>query len=135
MAELERSLIVERVRAGLRNAKATRHGGRAAYRAHEADQQAWNSALRPKKCLLATHRKLRDIVASKLFLDWSPEQINTNLLLRQYFPRGTDLSPFSQAQLDQVSLRLNQPSRETLGFETPASKPCKCCVDRLSWHR
>jgi hypothetical protein len=33
---------------------------------------------------------------------------NTNLLLRRYFPRGTDLSPFSQAQLDQVSLRLNQ---------------------------
>jgi len=33
---------------------------------------------------------------------------NTNLLLRQYFPRGTDLSPITQAQLDQVSLRLNQ---------------------------
>src|SRR5215468_9832218 len=47
---------------------------------------------------------------------------NTNLLLRQYFPRGTDLSPFSQAQLDQVSLRLNQRPRKTLGFQTPASK-------------
>ena len=47
---------------------------------------------------------------------------NTNLLLRQYFPRGTDLSPISQAQLDQVSLRLNQRPRKTLGFETPASK-------------
>src|ERR1700734_4051007 len=47
---------------------------------------------------------------------------NTNLLLRQYFPRGTDLSGFSQAQLDQVSLRLNQRPRNTLGFETPASK-------------
>jgi transposase, IS30 family len=47
---------------------------------------------------------------------------NTNLLLRQYFPRRTDLSPFSQAQLDQVSLRLNQRPRKTLGFETPASK-------------
>jgi IS30 family transposase len=47
---------------------------------------------------------------------------NTNLLLRQYFPRGTDLSPLSQAQLDQVSLRLNQRPRKTLGFETPASK-------------
>jgi IS30 family transposase len=32
---------------------------------------------------------------------------NTNLLLRQYFPRGTDLSGYSQAQLDQVALRLN----------------------------
>jgi len=47
---------------------------------------------------------------------------NTNLLLRQYFPRGTDLSPFSQAQLDLVSLRLNQRPRKTLGFETPASR-------------
>ena len=47
---------------------------------------------------------------------------NTNLLLRQYFPRGTDLSTYSQAQLDQVSLRLNQRPRKTLGFQTPASK-------------
>jgi IS30 family transposase len=34
----------------------TRHGGRPAYRAHEADDRAWESALRPKKCLLALHR-------------------------------------------------------------------------------
>jgi len=278
----------------------TRHGGRPAYRAHEADSQAWVSALRPKRCLLAMNRKLRNIVASKLILDWSPEQIsgwlknqypddqsmrvshetiyrslfiqargvlkkelmdhlrtkrrmrrsrhssvhghsqgrivdaisirerplevedravpghwegdllsgaknsyiatlverhsrfamlikvpgkdtevvvaalsrhvrklpatlrrsltwdrglemakhkeftvatdvkvyfcdpqspwqrgtneNTNLLLRQYFPRGTDLSTYSQAQLDQVSLRLNQRPRKTLGFQTPTSK-------------
>jgi IS30 family transposase len=47
---------------------------------------------------------------------------NTNLLLRQYFPRGTDLSVYSQAQLDRVALRLNQRPRQTLGFQTPASK-------------
>jgi len=47
---------------------------------------------------------------------------NTNLLLRQYFPRGTDLSVYSQAQLDRVALRLNQRPRKTLGFQTPASK-------------
>lgn len=277
-----------------------RHGGRPAYRAHDADQQAWRSALRPKRCLLAGNRKLREIVASKLILDWSPEQIsgwlktrypnnermrvshetiyrslfiqargvlkkelmghlrskrrmrrsrhasehghsrgqivdaisirerpaeaadraipghwegdllaggknsyiatlverysrflmlirvpskdtavvvaalskhvrklpatlrrsltwdrglemakhkeftvatnvqvyfcdpqspwqrgtneNTNLLLRQYFPHGTDVSSVTQAQLDQVSLRLNQRPRKTLGFQTPASK-------------
>jgi IS30 family transposase len=277
-----------------------RQGGRPAYRAHDADHQAWVSALRPKRCLLGVNRELRDLVASKRILDGSPEQIsgwlknqyphdeslrvshetiyrslfmqargvlkkelmdhlrskrrmrrsrhatvsgqsrgqivdaissrerpaevedraipghwegerlaggknsysatllerhsrfamlikvpsketeavvaalsqqvrklpaslkrsltwdrglemakhkdftvatdvqvyfcdprspwqrgtneNTNLLLRQYFPRGTDLSGFSQAQLDHVSLRLNQRPRKTLGFETPASK-------------
>jgi IS30 family transposase len=277
-----------------------RHGGRPVYRAHEADDQAWDSVLRPKQCLLALHPRLRDVVASKLILDWSPEQIsgwlkteypddgsmhvshetiyrslfiqargvlkkelmdhlrskrrmrrsryatvsgqsrgqivdaisirerpaevedraipghwegdllsgaknsymatlverhsrfamlikvpskdtevvvaalsqqvrklpatlrrsltwdrglemakhkdftvatdvqvyfcdpqspwqrgtneNTNLLLRQYFPRGTDLSGYSQAQLDQVALRLNERPRKTLGFQTPASR-------------
>jgi len=277
-----------------------RHGGRPTYRAYDADQQAWNAALRPKRCLLSVNSELRDLVASKLILDWSPEQIagwlkaqyphnesmrvsqetiyrslfiqargalkkeltdhlrskrrmrrsrhasehghsrgqivdaisirarpaeaedraipghwegdllaggknsyiatlverhsrflmlvkvpsketeavvaalsehvrklpatlrlsltwdrglemakhkeftvatdvqvyfcdpqspwqrgtneNTNLLLRQYFPRGTDLAPITQAQLDQVSLRLNQRPRKTLGFQTPASK-------------
>jgi IS30 family transposase len=277
-----------------------RHGGRPAYRAHDADDHAWDAALRPKSCLLALNRKLRNMVASKLVLDWSPEQIsgwlklqhpddeslrvshetiyrslfiqargvlkkelldqlrskrrmrrsrhasasgqsrgqivdaisirerpaevedravpghwegdllagakntyiatlverhsrfamlikvpskntevvvaalsqhvgklpatlkrsltwdrglemakhkdftvatdvqvyfcdpqspwqrgtneNTNLLLRQYFPRGTDLSGYSQAQLDQVALRLNQRPRKTLGFQTPASR-------------
>ena len=47
---------------------------------------------------------------------------NTNLLLRQYFPRGIDLSGYLQAQLDQLSLRLNQRPKKTLGFKTPASK-------------
>jgi len=278
----------------------TRHGGRPTYRAHDADRRAWVSALRPKRCLLAGNRRLREVVASKLILDWSPEQVsgwlktrypnnesmhvshetiyrslfiqargvlrkelmehlrskrrmrrsrhasehghsrgqivdaisirerpaeaedraipghwegdllaggknsyiatlaerhsrflmlikvpskntavvvaalskrvrklpatlrrsltwdrglemakhkaftvatdvqvyfcdpqspwqrgtneNTNLLLRQYFPRGTDLAPITQAQLDQVELRLNQRPRKTLGFQTPASK-------------
>jgi len=53
-----------------------RHGGRPEYRANEADDQAWKSALRPKPCLLAIHEKLQNIVASKLILDWSPEQIS-----------------------------------------------------------
>ena len=53
-----------------------RHGGRPLYRANEADHQAWESALRPKVCLLANHMKLQELVASKLILDWSPEQIS-----------------------------------------------------------
>jgi IS30 family transposase len=47
---------------------------------------------------------------------------NTNGLLRQYFPKKTDLSGHSQADLNKVALQLNQRPRKTLGFETPASK-------------
>jgi hypothetical protein len=45
-------------------------------RANEADRQAWESALRPKPCRLATHRKLQEIVASRLVQDRSPKQIS-----------------------------------------------------------
>ena len=47
---------------------------------------------------------------------------NTNGLLRQYFPKGTDLSQFSQAYLNKIAKRLNQRPRETLGFDTPADR-------------
>src|ERR1700686_5749009 len=56
--------------------EAARHAPRPEDRANEADSQAWESALRPKRCFLAIHVKLRNIVASKLILDWSPEQIS-----------------------------------------------------------
>ncbi len=45
---------------------------------------------------------------------------NTNGLLRQYFPKGTDLSGYSQSYLNQIALRLNTRPRETLGFASPA---------------
>ena len=47
---------------------------------------------------------------------------NTNRLLRQYFPRGTDLSLHSQAKLSAVARQLNERPRKTLGFETPAER-------------
>jgi IS30 family transposase len=47
---------------------------------------------------------------------------NTNGLLRQYFPDGTDLSQYSQADLNKVARRLNTRPRKTLGFSTPGDK-------------
>ena len=51
---------------------------------------------------------------------------NTNRLLRQYFPKKTDLSSFTQAELNRVALQLNQRPRKTLNFESPAERFDEC---------
>lgn len=45
---------------------------------------------------------------------------NTNGLLRQYLPKGLDISSYSQASLDAIARKLNERLRKTLGYRTPA---------------
>ena len=76
-----------------------------------------------------------DTIATKIdvyFCDPQPpwqrgRNENTNRLLRQYFPKGIDISGFSQAKLSATARRLNERPRKTLQYQTPAEK-FEACV-------
>jgi IS30 family transposase len=50
---------------------------------------------------------------------------NTNGLLRQYLPKGEDLSGYSQQQLDEIAASLNARPRKSLGWKAPANSSCQ----------
>jgi len=74
---------------------------------------------------MAEHRRLAQEADIRIYFadphsPWQrPSNENTNGLLRQFFPKGTSLSEFTQDQLDAVAASLNDRPRKTLGFATP----------------
>jgi IS30 family transposase len=74
-----------------------RYDGREAYRTSKADVGGWQSALRPKPCLLALNRRVRHLAAGKLMLQWSPEQISG--WLKDKFPNDASMHSDRRAPL------------------------------------
>ena len=102
------------------------------HHAHKLPQELYKSLTWDRGKEVADHKRFTLATDIKVYFcdPQSPWQRgsneNTNGLLRQYFPKGMDISMFSQAKLNAVARRLNERPRKTLDYETPAERFSQC---------